>query len=56
MGRVVDNEKLLAIKQTLAGLGLVESEIEIFFLWLEMGSASIKQLTDESKMGRVTVH
>jgi predicted transcriptional regulator len=34
----------------------MESEVEVFFSGLERGAATIKQLSDDTKLGRITVH
>lgn len=44
------------IAHTLTQLGLNESDVAIFMLWLEIGAATIAQLAEESGMGRITVH
>lgn len=49
-------EQQRVIENTLIQLGIGESEIVIFMLGLEYGAMSIKQLSEESGMGRITVH
>ena len=44
------------IEATLRKLGLTISEVQVFFAGLERGAATIKQLADDTKMGRITVH
>ena len=44
------------IENTLIQLGIWESEVVIFMLGLEYGAMTIKQLSEESGMGRITVH
>lgn len=44
------------ITSTLGKLGLIESETEIFLLWLQLGASSIAQLAEQTKMNRITVH
>jgi predicted DNA-binding transcriptional regulator len=48
--------RLQTIHTTLLKLGLGTSDITIYFLGLKLGSVTIKQLSDESKLGRITVH
>jgi DNA-binding MarR family transcriptional regulator len=50
----IDHE--IQLKQTLADLGLGESEITILLLSHRLGASSIGQLAEESRMGRITVH
>lgn len=50
------NEQYRPIANTLTQLGLVESEIQVFFAGLERGASTIKQLSEDTKLGRITVH
>jgi predicted transcriptional regulator len=34
----------------------MESEIQVFFAGLERGAATIRQLSEDTRMGRITVH
>lgn len=52
----ISTPDLHRIKTTLGKLGLIESEIEIFLLWLQLGATSIAQLAEQTKMNRITVH
>lgn len=44
------------IKATLRKLGLTKSEVQVFFAGLERGAATIRQLAEDTRMGRITVH
>lgn len=49
-------DDLRKIDATLKHVWLLQSEIDIFFLWLENGALTIGQLAQLSKMNRITVH
>ena len=53
---MVNPVEQLTIENTLRQLGLIDSEIRVFLLWLENGALSIAQLAELSNMGRITVH
>ena len=53
---MVNPVEQLTIENTLRQLGLIDSEIKVFLLWLENGALSIAQLAELSNMGRITVH
>lgn len=53
---MVNSVEQLTIENTLRQLGLIDSEIAIFLLWLENGALTIAQLAELSQMGRITVH
>jgi len=53
---MVNTVEQLTIENTLRQLGLIDSEIAIFLLWLENGALTIAQLATLSNMGRITVH
>ena len=44
------------IEQVLHRLWLSHSEIQVFFAGLERGAATIKQLAEDTRMNRITVH
>lgn len=44
------------IEHTLQRVGLNDSDIIVFFAWIERWAATIKQLSDDTRMWRVTVH
>jgi len=49
-------DDLRKINHVLKQLWLIESEVEIFLLWLETGAATIQQFADQTRMNRITVH
>lgn len=44
------SDNLRKIEATLHQLGLTTSEIQIFFVGLERGAATIKQLSEDTRM------
>lgn len=50
------SEQYRPIVSTLQSLGLVESEIQVFFAGLERGAATVRQLSEDTRLGRITVH
>ena len=48
--------EILKIKNLLNRLGLWDSEVQIFLLWLENGALTIAQLAQLSTLWRITVH
>ena len=50
------SDELRKIEVTLRKLWLTQSEIHVFFVWLERWAATIQQLATEPKIGRITVH
>jgi len=48
--------EILRIESTLKRLWLWDSEVQIFFLWLENGALTVAQLSHLANMWRITVH